>query len=409
MLRIGLLILCSYVSSFFNVYAFGCPPEKGWVGVTRLSVIHEKEQYHFDLIHNKLAQVEESLTRVLPHDDKTNTVFASITFIGQIGDSKGIHFCPLKNNNDQWLVFESSWTSPFAENPVLQKAQKKMKNYAKDLQRDDLSEAAQHDLLADCVEIVAANQHYTDIVETYSFFPDTDIYIPEVLERANRVLSQIPLGSPATPLTEALERDQAAVYRIFSGLDEEKNSASQAVTQLSAVIAEQGITMDLADDLEKLTKNIKKSLAKHEREVNNISNKVMATYWHSEQRFLKYLEDYGDTIIEGLELPFEQPERVILHLHSRHDICPVCSHTLIHSYTHPEGTLTRFGKIIREKYELKNLPFHLTTSFRELRTDVEFGLPVEVEDFQSLLPAFPTKHIPLGINAEEGVGVQVNE
>jgi len=96
-------------------------------------------------------------------------------------------------------------------------------------------------------------------------------------------------------------------------------------------------------------------------------------------------------------LPFT-PEAIVINVHSRHDICPVCSHTFVHSYTRPEGVLNVFRTALCERLAIdsQSLPLYLTSSFREkTKYSVRGDRPETLEDsLTKLYPAFPTLYIP---------------
>ena len=206
-----------------------------------------------------------------------------------------------------------------------------------------------------------------------------------------------------------MEKDRTAFNRLASILQEIKVEAGQNISELSQKIDPSlGINLRFIKEVTDLAKSAHDQISRQEKELSSIGSKVISTYWHSEQKFLKYIEDKMPNILADMfkePLPFV-PEAIVINVHSRHDICPVCSHTFVRSYTRPEGVLSAFRVALCEKLAINSqtLPLYMTSSFREKREKTKYAVrddqsEILVDSITTIAPAFPTLYILLSSHA----------
>lgn len=404
-LRLSLLFI--HLTVLFSSSVLAVWPEDGWEGVHSLNIKHKEKIVNFDNLHRDLAREEEKLTSLLPPDDKMNVVLASVSFLGG-NEENPLHTYQLKREN-KWLVFESGWTSSFSDNPVLEEAQRRMRPYANDLKKTEgVSHQSMESLLQDCIEIAQKQKHFLEVVKpNFHFFKREETSIEAtiqtiltIFDRVKTTFSSIQPGEPGYPLYEAFLKDSAAFLKLVEGLKTIKVEGRQDIKELSDKITDDGINLKIIAELENIVKTHQKDLLAQEKEVTKISSKVIATYWHSEQRFLKHLEDSLSDLLETLlmeKVPFK-PEAIFINIHSRHDICRVCSHTFVQSYTQPMGVISFFHTELCKKFGLDlKTPLHITSSFRDLRQGTQYQLreqPAQsLEDLKTIYPAITTLQI----------------
>ncbi|MBY0501353.1 MAG: hypothetical protein K2P93_05060 [Alphaproteobacteria bacterium] len=385
----------------FNSLVYAGWPEDGWEGVSSLRVVHRETAINFDELHRLLATEEEKVARLLPPNNTTNIVLASISFLG--GEVPSLHTYHLQSPEVKWLVFESGWTSSFVS-PVHEEAQKLMRPYGPKLQKEDgLTLLEKDQLVRDCIKVAQSQQYFEDNIKPYFHFFDQDgALVEEILERIYRAFSQVSPKEPGYGIYEELLKNRAAFRRVLSTLQAGQLEAGKSISDLSAKIdLSAGVNLDFIKELANMAKTFQEQISRREKELSNIGSKVISTYWHSEQKFLKFIEDAIPNILDHSlkDLPFK-PEAVFINIHSRHDICSVCSHTLVRSYTQPEGTLSILRNALRErlKIELQDLPLYLTSSFREKRDKTIYNIKSEqLDSLERIYPAFPTLYIPLSL------------
>jgi len=153
-------------------------------------------------------------------------------------------------------------------------------------------------------------------------------------------------------------------------------------------------------DIEERARISKGDITKLEKDISSIGAKIIADYWHSEAKFLKFIEGNKSAILEDLAQnpSVMEAEALFLTLHSRHDICHVCSHAFVQSYTQQDGILKKFKEDFCKRFKIpKDIPFYITTSFSEKRTTVHYkptGEKIEnLEGLEKIYPAFPTLKI----------------
>ncbi|MBY0293032.1 MAG: hypothetical protein K2W92_07090 [Alphaproteobacteria bacterium] len=400
--KMSFLTFCLAVVLSTRLYAGW--PEDGWEGVPSLRVVHKGQTINFDELHQHLATEEERIARILPANDPKNIVLASVSFLG--GDSPSLHTYLLKTQEKKWLVFESGWASSFIPHPVYDQAQRLMKPYAPKLQKEDLTLAEQKQLVQDCIKIAQDQYYFEEQVRPNFYFFDYDpTPIEYILERAEKVFAGAGFGDPHKPIYDELTKNRAAFIRLASDLQDTKHQAAQRIRVLTQHIdSSSSIDLGFINELSKTATSFREVISKKEKELSSIGSKVISTYWHSEQKLLKYIEDSMSGIIAeicGGSLPFK-PEAIVINIHSRHDICPVCSHAFVRSYTHPEGILSTFKAALSEKLaiDFQILPLYITSSFREQREKTKYSVredrPDILEDsVKTVYPAFPTLHVPL--------------
>jgi hypothetical protein len=391
-------------SVVLNTHLHAGWPEEGWEGVPSLCVTYKGQTANFDKLHQHLATEEEKIARTLPPNTPTNIVLASISFLG--GDDSSLHTYPLKTHEKKWLVFESGWASSFIPSPVYDQTQKLMRPYASKLQKDDLTPADKEQLVQDCVR-VAHGQHYFEeqVRPRFHFFDQEPISADYILSRVEQVFSQVDPSEAGYSIYKDLITNRAAFNRLASLLQEIKLEAGQDISELSQKINPSlGVNLSFIKEVADLAKSAHDQISRQEKELSSIGSKVISTYWHSEQKFLKYIEDETPNILTDIfkePLPFT-PEAVVINVHSRHDICPVCSHTFVRSYTRPEGVLNAFRDALCEKFAIDSqaVPLYITSSFRVKREKTKYAVrddrPGILEDsITTIAPAFPTLYIPL--------------
>ena len=385
----------------FNSLVYAGWPEDGWEGVSSLRVVHRGTAINFDELHRLLATEEEKVARFLPPNNTTNIVLASISFLG--GEVPSLHTYHLQTPEVKWLVFESGWTSSFVS-PVHEEAQKLMRPYGPKLQKEDgLTLPEKDQLVRDCIKVAQSQQYFEDNIKPYfHFFDQDEALVEEILERVYRAFSQVSPKEPGYSIYEELLKNRAAFKRVLSALQAGQLEAGKSISDLSAKIdLSVGVNLDFIKELANIVKTFQEQISRREKELSNIGSKVIATYWHSEQKFLKFIEGAIESILDNSlkDLPFK-PEAIFINIHSRHDICSVCSHTLVRSYTQPEGTFTLLRNAFCEKLkvELQDLPLYVTSSFREKREKTVYNVRVEQPDsMEEVYPAFPTVHIPISL------------
>lgn len=387
-----------------NTHSYAGWPEDGWEGVPSLCIIHKGQTVNFDELHQHLTTEEERIARILPSNTPTNIVLASVSFLG--GDASSLHTYLLKNQEKKWLVFESGWASSFIPSPVYAQTQRLMKPYAPKLQKDDLTPADKEQLVQDCIKIAQDRRYFEEEVSPNFYFFDYDpISVEYILERVGKVFSETASEDPGRFVYDEFAHNRDVYTRIVSNLQMSKRKAGQSISELTQrVDLSSGIDLDFIKDLSDAAKGFREVISTREKEVSGIGSKVISTYWHSEQKFLKYIEDGMPSILADMlkePLPFT-PEAIVINVHSRHDICPVCSHTFVRSYTRPEGVLNAFKVALCEKLAIdsQTFPLYMTSSFREKREKTKYAVrddrPGILEDsITTIAPAFPTLYIPL--------------
>jgi hypothetical protein len=404
--KVGFLTFCLFV--MLSTHLCAGWPEDGWEGVPSLRFIHKGHPISFDQLHQLLATEEEKAARILPSNTPTNIVLASISLLGG-GEIPSLHTYYLQSSESKWLVFESGWDSSFSSNPVHEEAQKLMKTYAPKLQKgDSLTLLDKEQLVQSCIKVAQSQRYFEEqITPNFYFFDQEFIPIESILARIERVFFESEPNS--SDVSHAVHRDliknRAAFDRVASDLQTAKLEAAKSISMMSQEINLcSGINLDFIKDLDRSVKYAHNQISVREKEMSSLGSKVISTYWHSEQKFLKYIEDEMPHILADMfkeSLPFK-PEAVFINVHSRHDICPVCSHTFVRSYTRPEGVLSVFRDALCKRLEIDSqaIPLYMTSSFREKREKTKYAVredrPEILEDsVAKLYPAFPTLYIPL--------------
>lgn len=396
--------LTFYFFVVLNTHSYAGWPEDGWEGVPSLRIVHKGQTVNFDELHQHLATEEERIARILPSNTPTNIVLASVSFLG--GDGSSLHTYLLKNQEKKWLVFESGWASSFIPSPVYAQTQRLMKPYAPKLQKDDLTPADKEQLVQDCIKIAQDRCYFEEEVSPNFYFFDYDpMSVEYILERVGRVFSETALEDPGRFVYDEFAHNRDVYTRFVSDLQMSKRKAGQSISELTQRIdLSSGIDLEFIKDLSDAAKDFREIISTQEKETSKIGSKVISTYWHSEQKFLKYIEDEMPNILADMfkePLPFT-PEAVFINVHSRHDICPVCSHTFVRSYTRPEGVLSAFRDALYKRFgtDSQTFPLYMTSSFREKREKTKYAVKDDrletLEDsVVKLYPAFPTIYIPL--------------
>lgn len=379
-------------------------PEDGWEGVSSLNISHKGQIIDFDNIHQLLSKEEENVARALPSDNKTNIVLASISFLGG-GDTPSLYTYHLKNQGKQ-IVFESGLTSSFTHSPVYEEAQRLLRPYASKLQKEDgLSFSEKETLVRDCFLVCDHQRYFVEqVAPKFHFFHQESIPIDFILRRVERVfsgISEINELTPSLPIYTEFTKDKAAFNRISIALQANKVEAGQNIIALSDQVKQNPeVSLDFIREAASSLKADGEKVSKREIELNKVGSKVISTYWHSEPKLLSFIEENNQMIAEDImqNLPFI-PESIFINMHSRHDICSVCGHSLVCSYTHPNGILNIFKNAFCEKLKIdpQTFPLYVTSSFREERTKSRFKLTKSLHNLESLhsiFPAFPTLYVP---------------
>ena len=188
-------------------------------------------------------------------------------------------------------------------------------------------------------------------------------------------------------------------YERESAKLEQTNSDAHAALEQSTRKLKQETILENLKEIEEIARSHKGFISKQSKTVDNIGSKVIATYWHSEQRFLHYIRMHTTPLLEGILKDKERPDAVVLNLHSRFDICPVCSHSLVRSCSASTGALFAFKKAICAKFGMEDVPFFLLASFREKREKSPYTIgssnPHSLEELAKLPLTFPLMQIPL--------------
>lgn len=394
-----------YLTILCGTHGYAGWPEDGWEGVHSLNIGYKGKTIDFDGLHQLLAAEEEKVARLLPSNNSTNIVLASISFLGGGGASLQTYY--LQSPDNKWLVFESGWDSSFISNPIYDEAQRLMRPYAAKLQKEEgLPLPEKQQLVQDCIKVAHGQCYFEEQIRPhFQFFDHEPIPVDHIMARAERAFSEMDPSEAGADVWKELMKNKAAFTRVASILQTTKLEAGQNISALCEKIdLASGVSLDFVKELAAVTKSSQEKLAKQEREMSNIGSKVISTYWHSEPKLLKYIEESTPSILEDIfkrPLLFK-PEAVFINIHSRHDICPVCSHTFVRSYTHPEGILKAFRAALCEKLAIdsKDLPLYITSSFREKREKTKYSVNAEQSEILEnpaikVYPAFPTLHVPI--------------
>ncbi|MBX9786072.1 MAG: hypothetical protein K2Y08_01920 [Alphaproteobacteria bacterium] len=393
----------------FNTYSYAGWPEEGWEGVSGLRLIHKERTVNFDELHQHLAIEEEKTARILPSNTPTNIVLASISLLGG-GETSSPHTYHLKSQDGKWFVFESGWTSSFIPHPIYDQAQKLMRPYASKLQKDEMTLDDREQLVRDCIRVAGDQSYFEEQIQpSFYFFNQEPLPVSRILERAERVFFEVDPKEASYSIYQELRKDRAAFDRLLSSVQAIKIEAGRGISEILSRNADlsSGVSFEFIKELASTSKNYQDTIFKREKEVSSIGSKVISTYWHSEQKLLKYIEDEMPNILADIlkePLPFI-PEAIVINVHSRHDICPVCSHAFVRSMR-PEGILSTFRDALCKRLEIdsQTFPLYMTSSFREKREKTKYvirdDLPGILEDsITATAPAFPTLYIPLSSHA----------
>lgn len=377
-------------------------PEDGWIGVKAHSVPAAINQ-----AHKQLAQDEECISKTLPSSN-INLVLANLSFHGQSPEE--YKEVLLEGSLGKTVMFESGWMTTLNENPVPQVVQRLVRPYAAQLQKAEGLDAAQQQELASSVcgisEIMRLYQ--MEIFPRFESY-ESSVTVSEILNRARTGLAGADDSSfPDFPLFQSLKRDGQVYKTKTEEIERERAATLVTIDKLNQKLQSTQSLLDtesLLKDLEKETRRAKEELAKRKRELETVGSKVIATYWHSEQKFLKFLEDSMEAILSQVtfqNLGFS-PKAIVLQLHSRFDICSFCSHVLARALTQPDGVLEHFRQTIVSRLELNfETPLYLTASFREERNHAQGNFTVGHDSYNGFedldqmkqKPAFPLMHIP---------------
>jgi hypothetical protein len=404
--RVGFLPFYLFVVLSTHLYAGW--PEDGWEGVSSLCIIHKGQIVNVDELHQHLATEEEKVARILPSNTPTNIVLASFSFLG--GEVPSLHTYHLKSHDGKWLVFESGWTSSFIPSPVYAQTQRLIKPYAPKLQKEDLTLTDKEQLIQSCIKVAQSQCYFEEqITPNFYFFDQEPIPVESIFTRIERIFfCESNPSEVSHTVHKDLIKNRTAFNRVASELQTTKREAAQSISMMSQEIdLLSGINLDFIKDLGCSIKSAHDQISAREKELSSIGSKVISTYWHSEQKFLKYIEDEMPNILVDMlkePLPFA-PEAIVINVHSRHDICPVCSHTFVHSMR-PEGILSAFKVALCERLAIdsQTFPLYMTSSFREKRDKTKYAVREDLsgileDSITTIAPAFPTLYIPLSSHA----------
>lgn len=399
-------IVFSFIIIFLiNYYAFAGWPEDGWIGVADLDLSYHGTRIRLTNSQRDLAKEEKRISNILPSNDTTNLVLAKFAFIGDGPANFQSHF--VLGPNQKIFAFESGWESILSQDPSAEAAQKIIRPYAAQvLKTEGLSLVQQQKLVENMGQVVAIGEYYqTQIVPNFEF-NDERMPPSDILQCSHQRLESVVQDGASYVVLQKLEKDTEAYRRLERKNEDEQKKVATKVEQMSSEITSSvRITSEVLKEFGRNIKLFQDSFAAQERELQNIGSKVVATYWHSEQKFLKYFEESMQQI---LSQPVFQnlgfiPRVIVLQLHSRFDICSFCSHVLARALTQPEGILEQLRQATVRKFGLDSqTPLYLTTSFREERESAKDHFIVEqdalngFEDLDQMKqkPAFPLMHIP---------------
>ncbi len=383
-------------------------PNDGWVGVESLDVTYHTTVVKLGDSHRQLSQEEEKLTSALPPKDATNIVLGKILFLGD--DPTHVKNFNILGPQGKPCIFESRWESVLKKDPSLEMAQRLMRSYAPQLQKTEgLTLEQQQSLVADARRIVHAQESYqTDIVPYFEFY-QKPITVPEILQHAQHQFEGITSDTnPAFPVLQKL-RTRSQLYELKADeLEKTGNSSAVHTDRLNRKLQSAEPAASKEEVLKNIQHEVTQSLArlsKQRKELESIGSKVVARYWHSESKFLKYLEESLETILSypGVQSLEFVPKVIVLQIHSRFDICRFCGHVLARALTQPDGILNQFRQAVIQKYGLDSeTPIYLTASFREEREKTKGQFKIEYDhlsgfedlDLMKQKPVFPLMHAP---------------
>jgi len=229
-------------------------------------------------------------------------------------------------------------------------------------------------------------------------FQESHPPIRDILAQSEATFAGVREGTPGYAVLQDLRKDKEAFERESVKLDNTNSDAHTALEQAGKKMKKETVQENLKE-IEEITKAHKGHIARQSKTVDNISSKVVATYWHSEQRFLHYIRLQAASILEKITQGKERPYAVVINLHSRFDICPVCSHSLVRSCAMSSGALFEFKKALCAKFEMEDVPFFLLASFREKREKSQYtigtSIPQSLEELTKFPGVFPLMQIPL--------------
>lgn len=284
-----------------------------------------------------------------------------------------------------------------------------MKPYASKLQKEEgLSSTEKQNLVKDCVKVANSEKYFEGSIKPFfHFFDNAPLPIEQTLLRIESAFSRLNPKDPGYNVYEEVLKDHNAFKRVETTLKDTKKVAGQDIKRLSDKIdIASGVSLEFIKELASMTKTTQEKIAKQERELSNIGSKVISTYWHSEQKLLHYIEVSTASILDELfkkTLEFK-PGAILINIHSRHDICSVCSHTIALSYTQPGGVLYNFKAALCKRLQItdsKTFPLYITSSFREERTKLKYKIEqealgdLELFEKERFYPAFPTLYVPI--------------
>ena len=160
-----------YLTILCGTHGYAGWPEDGWEGVHSLNIGYKGKTIDFDGLHQLLAAEEEKVARLLPSNNSTNIVLASISFLGGEGASLQTYY--LQSPDNKWLVFESGWDSSFISNPIYDEAQRLMRPYAAKLQKEEgLPLPEKQQLVQDCIKVAHGQCYFEEQIRPHFHFFD---------------------------------------------------------------------------------------------------------------------------------------------------------------------------------------------------------------------------------------------
>lgn len=404
------IIVCQFIVLVHT--AFAGWPEDGWYVTSDLDFSHRGVALRLTDVHRELASRERNLARVLPSGNTTNIVLATL---GIVVEGK-VKLYPILGPNNLSYVFESGWESAFQNNPILNLVESSVNRHVPSQKKDELSSESKLALMNDFENIIRFRSLFqSQIQHCYDFAIGVTMPVDDIIQHGERVLSRL---SPEAPIRSDFGKRKRVYKEVETLLKETKKKSRAELVKLS-----QDLDPELLEDkdfgaIESAVKDYRKDLFKAKKAVTDVGAGIIATYWHSEQRLLHHLSKQAAHILRPiLESLSTSPEALILCLHSRFDICKVCSYSLAHSCVLPEdhsssastahseeGILSQLKRVVSEHFgpSSANFPLFITSSFREERKGFDFNkeAKVELRDSSDLLqrsPAFPMCHIPLEV------------
>jgi hypothetical protein len=159
---------------------------------------------------------------------------------------------------------------------------------------------------------------------------------------------------------EEFNKDDRAVQKKLIELAQFRNQVHQTIFNVQPL--PEDMTEEFLLNLGQTCQSSAKNTKKINEDIQKISTSFFHTYWHSEEKLLHFLMTDLDRIMQPIidQLQDHKTVAIFLNLHSKYDICPICSKTLVIF-----SALEDFGQRLQTCFSTKQ--FKIFTSFREER------------------------------------------